>query len=1025
MCLGMCDAGTFSTAVAQTNGSLCRSCIASQIAPAGSSSCQNCSMGYMPVYGNGECEREKPTLCPPGQRALDTKRCGNCSAGRSAATEAARYECTPCGFGFVAPVTGLTACAMCPTDTVTGVVDNSTACRPCLPGKVQDDLAMFCVACGTGTMKVRSVVGDVECMPCPRGSVALAGSTNCTKCMDGQFADASRAACTRCGAKTYHPYPEDAACTSCPLIGTDCSNSQITILPEYWLPPPPNSTRYRIKSDTVLYRCLYHEACLEPQPGDLFVKCDASKGYRGVICGDCSRKAGYIRTGVLCSECFHISVSVSLSLGLLGVSFLSIVYYVCVMSFDAVDPKDTTSVAFKMLMSYNQMLSILGIFKARGTAFFRKIVRWPTSIAGGGVTKALFVKCALNSALYFPFVLSMLTPIAALLTTCLVLVVKTLWERKQEARRQLEGIDVEPPAARPRCMPVSMMGGCVERLLIHGALCWPRVALTPAEEAEWRANKAAEREKTFSPTLRLASVTVFVLFSMYPTLIQSSVGVLRCSESIDGRRYVIDDYAKECYTPEHFFFFVSGIIFLALYALGIPLVAQILIWKYRNEIAANDPRAMGSLGFLFAGYSTTRGGCVMSWEVLIMVRKLCIVVLGIIDLSGTVQVLCAILLLLASLLLTINVRPYTTQWMNLLEEGSTCILIVTQTLSLVYLDIDAKAATAAQRKSEAHNVAEVGITVLLMVFNGIAFIALGAALFISVLRQYGPKVGCCLEGRACDSVAVKVLDEEWIKGDFVPRGVKLVWRKSGGEVVEAPMGVVVKWRHVKTGAFTEQIKSRGAIMPPPLGHDLAYFDAAGADFVITDVKPVWCDTKTGKVIALTGKTRTRTQWMNTRTYRISLVDPTGGAARAAQGAAAPAAAPAVGAAVAPGPAAVPATASASPALRLQITDGTVEGEGGDAGGAQDAEGAADAELEPSREPQLDLEEGSGHAFASPIPPPLPPRGSRHSVESLPASHRAARRSTHEVENPLNSLDGIDGIELGDFVRRPPGPASKI
>ena len=72
--------------------------------------------------------------------------------------------------------------------------------------------------------------------------------------------------------------------------------------------------------------------------------------------------------------------------------------------------------------------------------------------------------------------------------------------------------------------------------------------------------------------------------------------------------------------------------------LGIPLGAFVLIWSFRKPIADGNATAHSSLGFLFAGYSTTRGGFIAAWESMIMLRKLVITLLSIIDFSPAVQV---------------------------------------------------------------------------------------------------------------------------------------------------------------------------------------------------------------------------------------------------------------------------------------------------------------------------------------------------------------------------------------------------
>ena len=122
----------------------------------------------------------------------------------------------------------------------------------------------------------------------------------------------------------------------------------------------------------------------------------------------------------------------------------------------------------------------------------------------------------------------------------------------------------------------------------------------------------------------------------------------------------------------------------------------------------------------------------MSWEVFVMIRKLCIVVLGIVELSGTIQVLCAILLLVISLVISINVRPYEKLWLNVLEEGSLFVLILTQTLSLVYLNVDAEVTTAEERSDPKHVFAEYLTTVLLVVLNIVAYVFRVLALVVRV-----------------------------------------------------------------------------------------------------------------------------------------------------------------------------------------------------------------------------------------------------------------------------------------------------
>jgi hypothetical protein len=453
----------------------------------------------------------------------------------------------------------------------------------------------------------------------------------------------------------------------------------------------------------------------------------------------------------------------------------------------------------------------------------------------------------------------------------------------------------------PRCALRARKG-----FLLHAMGCWPRKMFTEEESVEWQRHRAAEIYRTFSPKRRLASVTIFVLFSLYPTLIQSAVSVLRCTDSIDGVRYLAEDLSKECFTVEHSFFFSAGIGGTVIYAVGIPLCAFALIYHNRDLIAANDPDATGALGFLFAGYSTKRGGFVMSWEVFVMARKLCIVVLGIVELSGTIQVLCAILLLVISLVVTINVRPYETQWMNLLEEGTLLVLILTQTLSLVYLDIDTQAASAGERVDHEK---EVMVTIFLAILNSCALIVLTLALVVSALREYGPKVGICKKRGVCDRCAANVLDERWVKSMVMSSEIELKWQGQDGAFADTPQGVVVGWKEIATGNVSAaDISIKGQIIAPPLGHELSFSDQAGAVFALGPITAVWVTIGADQeVVELTPELRSRYQWKNSRTGIVTFVDPTdalsdaampGGQQQAVAGAAAAAAAAAAVAAAA-------------------------------------------------------------------------------------------------------------------------------
>jgi len=233
----------------------------------------------------------------------------------------------------------------------------------------------------------------------------------------------------------------------------------------------------------------------------------------------------------------------------------------------------------------------------------------------------------------------------------------------------------------------------------------------------------------------------------------------------------------------------------------------------------------------------------------------------------------ALLLLAISFVLTVNIRPYETRALNYLEECSLLVLMLTQAVSLIYLDADAKALATGSRDETS----EAWATFVLLVLNAFAFIALGGAFAIAVVRYYGPKVQVCLPGDCCASAAARVLDETWEKIEIWDANVELVWVDvaDGVTIVDAPDGIVVKWQDIESGAIVAPICRGGLALPPPKEYDLAMCDATTDDLaavVDADCTPAWRNTVTGAFVEL-DDVRCCTMWLNHRTGALSRVNP--------------------------------------------------------------------------------------------------------------------------------------------------------
>ena len=769
-----------------------------------------------------------PATCDPGYFSDENGQCAKCQPGtRGQTSQGQTTACFDCGLGHFSSTPGLTNCTFCSLDTVTDVITDSAKCTPCAVGAIRESKAVYCTACAVGKRKMLNAnktayecsacssdevapTGSENCARCKPGSVpnennaacdvcdvgkyampnasgtpvcadcalstyAPKGSINCSSCAVGSFPTLDQGNCRSCTVGTYHAH--DGKCSSCPRIGVKCELSSLQILKGFWHPVPPDLSTYKVDQDTKFYPCANEVACIATAPKSFVVTCNTNEGYYGPVCGACDLKGkNFIRNGDGCVECFPTVVSVfltlGLSLGLLGLMF----YYVVIQTLDAGDQRDETGVTVKLLMGYNQMLGILGVFKAKGTAAFRNIVQWPANVGGGGVTSMMFVKCALLSQIYAPFWLTLVAPFVASAVAVLFLIPKWIYERREEQNRKVNGWGTIPPIDRTCLIGVTSSGGFLDKVFRKLKCCTK--TMTDADQDAWRAAKLELKKKApFVPWLRLAVVIIFTNFSLYPSLIASSIGVMRCSGSIDGTKYLVEDFSVVCYDAEHIFHVVVGAIGVVVYALGIPLSAFVLVFAFRREIESNNATAHSSLGFLFAGYSTTRGGFVMSWEAVIMLRKLVITLLSILDLSPTVQILSALLLLAASFALTVNVRPYRNRTMNLLEEGSLCVLFFTQALSLFYLDVTTRELSTGEHDKLTEDLTTLGLIVL----NAIAFVVLGGALGIAVLRFYGSKVQilccdwcrckdwCIRLGVRCARKMDKHFDEVWKEVEVVDK----------------------------------------------------------------------------------------------------------------------------------------------------------------------------------------------------------------------------------------------------------------
>ena len=201
------------------------------------------------------------------------------------------------------------------------------------------------------------------------------------------------------------------------------------------------------------------------------------------------------------------------------------------------------------------MLGVLGVFKAKGTAVFNEMASRPAEVIGGSITSMLPIKCALHSQIYGPFLLTMGLPFLLIGIASLLLIPKALCEKLLRKGRQ--GRD-EPVYKGKLNLP--------RWAAFHKKL---RVPMTEADLDEWRSD--------FHPSERIAGVVVFVLFTLYPSLVASIASIYNCTQPIEGKAYLVVDLTVTCYEERHIVFIVLASVGAVIFAAGIPAAVAFVV----------------------------------------------------------------------------------------------------------------------------------------------------------------------------------------------------------------------------------------------------------------------------------------------------------------------------------------------------------------------------------------------------------------------------------------------------------------
>ena len=95
---------------------------------------------------------------------------------------------------------------------------------------------------------------------------------------------------------------------------------------------------------------------------------------------------------------------------------------------------------------------------------------------------------------------------------------------------------------------------------------------------------------------------IVVAVLMHPTLTRRAVQLLTC-DTLDGGAYLRSDLEVICWDGEHTWWAMFvGLPFLLAYALGIPFMSWLILYKRRDKLKTDDA-TIKRFGFLFVGYN--------------------------------------------------------------------------------------------------------------------------------------------------------------------------------------------------------------------------------------------------------------------------------------------------------------------------------------------------------------------------------------------------------------------------------------
>jgi len=218
---------------------------------------------------------------------------------------------------------------------------------------------------------------------------------------------------------------------------------------------------------------------------------------------------------------------------------------------------------------------------------------------------------------------------------------------------------------------------------------------------------------------KIVTANIVITFLLIPVLLRVIADAFLC-RTLYGNPWLEAELSYACYTPEHQSWMIVAGAFAIIYGLLLPLGALLAVFKHERQQTLTSRECMNTFGFLYRGYRRAR----WFWEIIIHLRKVCIVAIVVIGVTEPLlQAYTCLWVISVALLLNLFFVPYAHEFTNKLENFSLATVFTTINIGLLYVEL----------KSKNYDELSIALLVFLMLLN-IICILLFLGLFLQKIK---------------------------------------------------------------------------------------------------------------------------------------------------------------------------------------------------------------------------------------------------------------------------------------------------